>query len=73
MLADFDHLRQLPIADKLRIVEALWDDICESDEPFPISESIHAEVERRCAESKRNPSALLTRDELWRRVDENRG
>jgi putative addiction module component (TIGR02574 family) len=73
MLAGFEHFRQLPIADKLRLVEEMWDDIAASSEPIPVPEWIRTEAERRVAESKRNPSALLTSEEFWRRVDENRG
>jgi putative addiction module component (TIGR02574 family) len=73
MQAEFEYLRQLPIAEKLQLVEDLWDDILESKEPFPIPEWIHDEVARRAAESDRDPSSLLTLEEVWRRVDDNRG
>ncbi len=73
MLAGFEHFRNLPIADKLRLVEEMWDDIAASGEPLPVPEWIHDEVARRAAESDRDPAALLTTEELWRRVDKNRG
>ena len=34
MNVERDQLRKLPIAEKLRIVEQLWDDIAASDEPL---------------------------------------
>jgi hypothetical protein len=34
MNVELDQLRKLPIAEKLRIVEQLWDDIAASDEPL---------------------------------------
>jgi putative addiction module component (TIGR02574 family) len=73
MLADFESLRHLPIADKLRVVEALWDDILQSNEAFPLQEWHRLEVERRLAEIEKDPSAVITREELWRRVDGARG
>jgi putative addiction module component (TIGR02574 family) len=73
MHADFEHLRQLPIAEKLRIVEALWDDICESQEPIPLHPWQIEEVKRRAAELDANPDLAITEEELWRRVDELRG
>lgn len=73
MLAGFEHFRNLPIADKLRLVEEMWDDIATSKEPLPVPDWIHEEVARRVAESDRDPGGLLTSEELWRRVDENRG
>lgn len=73
MLADFDNLRQLPLVEKLRVVEALWDDIANSDEEFPMPPWLRGEVEDRIAELGRDPSAVITREEVWRRVDEQRG
>lgn len=73
MLAGFEHFRDLPIADKLRVVEEMWDDIFASNEPFPFPESVIDEVRRRAEESDRDPSSLLTEEEMWRRVDEARG
>ena len=36
MQPSFDELHSLPVADKLRLVERLWDDIAASDEPLPL-------------------------------------
>jgi hypothetical protein len=36
MHPEVEHLRKLPIAEKLRVVEELWDDIGQSDESFPL-------------------------------------
>jgi hypothetical protein len=38
MHPEVEHLRKLPIAEKLRVVEELWDEIGQSDEPFPLPE-----------------------------------
>ncbi len=73
MLADFDDLRQLPIADKLRIVDLLWDDIRNSNEEFPLAEWDRLELERRVAEIDSDPSSLLTEEEMWRQADNARG
>lgn len=72
MQADIEQLRQLPVAEKLRIVEALWDDIAASSERAPVTEATLAEVDRRWAELQNDPSHTLTREELWRRVDQPR-
>lgn len=69
MIAQFDSLRRLPLADKLRLVEELWDDIGSSDEPFPWPEWLEPEAQRRAAEANQNPETLLTREELWQQVD----
>ena len=73
MHADLDHLRQLPLAEKLRVVEVLWDDIAASTEDFPLPAWLRNEVEQRLAEHENEPAATLTREELWQRVDDKRG
>ncbi|MBA4104519.1 MAG: Addiction module component, CHP02574 [Pirellula sp.] len=73
MLADIPNYDQLSIAAKLQLVDEIWKDIATSGEPFPSDEWDRAELEQRVAESKADPSGLLTREEMWRRVDEPRG
>lgn len=73
MHADFDHLRLLPLAEKLQIVEILWTDIATSDEEFPLPDWLHTETEQRLAEHDKDPTVALTREEVWQRVDEKRG
>jgi putative addiction module component (TIGR02574 family) len=73
MSADLDNLRQLPLAEKLHVLEVLWDDIAASNEDFPFPAWLRDEVEQRLAEHEKNPAAIITREELWQRVDEKRG
>lgn len=73
MLADIPNYHQLSIAAKLKLVGEIWNDIAASNEPFPIEEWDRMELEQRIAESKADPAGLLTREEMWRRVDETRG
>lgn len=61
---EFGQLHDLPIAEKLRIVEQLWDDIGESDEPFPWMAWQRDEARRRVAELDADPGIALTREEL---------
>jgi putative addiction module component (TIGR02574 family) len=69
MSIDLTDLRNLPVADKLRIVEVLWDDIGAANEPIVLQPWQHDEAERRRAEFKADPSIAIDRDELWRRVN----
>jgi putative addiction module component (TIGR02574 family) len=73
MLADYESLRQLSVAEKLRIVDFLWEDIRNSGEELVLSDNDRAEIERRLAEIENDPSSLITEEEMWRRVDEARG
>jgi putative addiction module component (TIGR02574 family) len=56
---DWDHLRQLPIVERLQLVEDLWDTIAEEapDQAIPLSPELAAELDRRLAEHEANPTA----------------
>jgi putative addiction module component (TIGR02574 family) len=66
---DISELQNLPVAEKLRIVEALWDDIGASDEPIVLHPWQRDEAKRRSEEMKSDPSIAIDRAELWRRVN----
>jgi len=67
------QLRKLPIAERLQLVEDLWDDLASTNEPFPLSTWHRTEADRRAAELEENPAMALTREELWQRVEQARG
>ena len=69
MSADIANLRRLPVAEKLRIVTQLWDDIAASAESIVVPPDVLKEASRRSAELKADPSIAIDDDELWRRVD----
>ena len=69
MSNDISNLRGLPVADKLRIVTQLWDDIAASDDPIVVPPNVLQEASRRSEELKFDPSIAIDDDELWRRVD----
>lgn len=70
MAINFQELHSLSVAEKLQIVEALWDDIGASDEPLVIQPWHEEEASLRLAELHANPELAINRDELWRRVNE---
>ena len=69
MSIDITNLRDLPVADKLRIVTQLWDDIAASIDPVILPPDVVREASRRSAELQADPSIAIDDDELWRRVD----
>lgn len=69
MSIDLTELHKWPISEKLRIVEALWDDIGASDEPIVLQPWQRDEAQRRRNEMKADPSIAIDREELWRRVN----
>ena len=69
MSIDISSLKELPAADKLRIVTELWNDIVATNEPMIVPDEILRETSRRSAELKEDPSIAIDAKELWRRVD----
>ena len=73
MSIEFESLHGLPIADKLRLVEQLWDDIGESAQAAGLQEWHKEEIRRRMAELEAAPESAITEEELWTRVDQRDG
>jgi len=65
------ELTALPIHDRLRVVESLWDSI-PADSPVEISPEQRAELQRRIAAHERSPERLLTWDEVLDRLRDGR-
>ena len=55
------ELSLLPVSDRLRVVESLWESI-PADAPVAIPPEQRAELDRRIAAHERNPDELLTWD-----------
>ena len=68
MSISYDDLRDLPISEKLRIVELLWDDIESSQEVETIRKWHLDEAARRAAEMDAHPELALSHEELWKRL-----
>lgn len=66
-----NDIHSLPIEEKVRLVEELWDDICASSEPFPLQAWHEEKAKQRAAELDAEPSIAVTRSELWRQVNSN--
>jgi len=72
MSIDADELRSLPLAEKMRLVEMLWDDLGESTEPIPLPDWVDREAARR-RDDMRDPSFGLSHEETWQRIDRRNG
>lgn len=65
------ELTSLPIHDRPRVVESLWDST-PADSPVEISPEQRAELRRRITAHERSPDQLLTWDEVLDRLRERR-
>lgn len=68
MNSPVEHIRQLPVAEQLAIIEQIWDGLQES--PQLVREWQITEARRRSAEFDSNPAIALSEDEMWKRVDD---
>ncbi len=57
------ELTSLSVADRLRVVESLWDSI-EADAPVSVSPEQRAEIHRRVEAHGKQPDDLLSWDEV---------
>lgn len=46
---------ELPVAERLALVEAIWDSIADAPDTLPLSDAQRAELDRRLAEYERDP------------------
>ena len=63
----------LPVEQKLLLVERLWDEIGDEAAPIPLPAWATDEARRRLAELKADPHLGLSEDEAWRRLNGRRG
>ena len=66
-------LFDLSPAEKLQLVEDLWDDLAANPEDVPIHDWQRAEIARRKENLMENPASALSWPEIKRRVREQHG
>jgi putative addiction module component (TIGR02574 family) len=67
-----DTIRDLAPAEKLRLVERIWDDLAAEDGPIPLPDWAVAEATRRRDEMLANPNLGSTHEEVWKRINDSR-
>ena len=60
-------------AEKLQLVEDLWDDLAATPEAVPVQDWQKEELDRRRTTLKKNPTSGLTGEEVERRVRNRHG
>ena len=67
-----DTIRDLGPAEKLRLVERIWDDLAAEDPPIPLPDWAVREATRRRDEMLADPNLGSTHDEVWKRINDSR-
>jgi putative addiction module component (TIGR02574 family) len=65
------ELLQLPVAERIRIVEAIWDSIAAAPETLDLSEAERAELDLRWEAYQRDPKAGAPWAEVRARIARN--
>jgi putative addiction module component (TIGR02574 family) len=64
-------LAALPVADRIRVIQALWDSIPSEDESGTLTDEQRQVFARRTAELDANPGIALTWEQIKARVKES--
>jgi len=66
---DIPQIKKLGVAEKILLVEDIWDSISSEESAIPIPRSHIKELDRRLARHKSTPGKLLSLDELRKRIE----
>lgn len=61
---DMDAIRKLTPAQRIALIEQIWDTLAEENAEMPVSETAKAEMERRAKELRDNPESGLDHEEV---------
>jgi len=64
MVIRFDEIRRLSVADRIQLVQDIWDSIAEERNAQPLSEAERKELDRRLQAYERDPSATQSWSEV---------
>jgi putative addiction module component (TIGR02574 family) len=65
-------IRDLGPAEKLRLVEQIWDDLAAEESPLPLPDWAVAEAARRRDEMLADPKLGSTDEAVWKRINDSR-
>jgi putative addiction module component (TIGR02574 family) len=69
MAPEFQHLEKLPLAERIQLVEDLWDSIAQTQgEDLPVPEWQKAELSRRKEQYARDPECTKSWSEVKRSI-----
>ena len=66
-------LRQLPLPERLQLVEDLWDSIAEDQDSLPDPPQVVEELRRRKASLSNNPASAISWDKAKDRIRSRHG
>ena len=64
----FSEILELPVRERIRLVELIWDSIAAVPEALPVPDELKAELDRRLSDFEANPEAGSPWEEVRKRV-----
>jgi putative addiction module component (TIGR02574 family) len=68
ILEQHPELRQLSVDEKLSLITELWDDLASHGGPIPVPDEQIAELDRRMAAYRKDPSQVTTWEAVKARI-----
>ena len=62
---DVAEILKLPVEERLRLVELIWESIATDPAGVPLGDAHRALIDERLAEHQRNPDDVVSRNELF--------
>ncbi|MGH8582096.1 MAG: addiction module protein [Gammaproteobacteria bacterium] len=62
--SDVAEILKLPAAERLRLVELIWESLTEMPSEIPLSDAHRAAIDEELAEYRRNPNDVLNLDQV---------
>ncbi len=59
---------ELPVAERVRLVEAIWDSIAAAPDALPLTQWQREELDRRLAEFEADPGSGATFEDVFARI-----
>jgi putative addiction module component (TIGR02574 family) len=59
------EILELPVTERMRLVEAIWDSISAAPESLPLTEWQREQLDRRLAEYEADPASVNTLEEVF--------
>ena len=66
------EILELPVVERIRLVELIWESIAAVPETVPVSDELKAELDRRLAEFEADPEAGTPWEEVRERIVQGR-
>ena len=64
-----DAIKRLSVAERVRLVQEIWDTLQPTADELPLTEEQRAIVDRRLQEHRRDPSSAIPWEEVRARIE----